>query len=191
MDFDRLRFVSERADASETLMSVEIPEKAGSFRRFISHIEPQRGQSAPPALAAPQLGSCASSGHAWRLWAARLWAARHSQEEAVPQGAPPLLRVLELAASKAAYFTAFDHVGAAQHLGVLIPLRRQRARLHPRLLPGQGARRRRGRDAGAACRWLQRDGPHRERARQGPREAPGGRPLSQRGRRATLPLRVP
>ena len=33
MDFDRLRFVSERADASETLMSVEIPEKArGSFR---------------------------------------------------------------------------------------------------------------------------------------------------------------
>ena len=50
MDFDRLRFVSERADASETLMSVEIPEKAGSFRRFISHIEPQRGQSAPPRL---------------------------------------------------------------------------------------------------------------------------------------------
>ena len=41
MDFDRLRFVSERADASETLMSVEIPEKAGSFRRFISHIEPR------------------------------------------------------------------------------------------------------------------------------------------------------
>ena len=32
-----------------------------------------------PWWAAPQLGSCASSGHAWRLWAAR-----HSQEEAGP-----------------------------------------------------------------------------------------------------------
>eukprot|EP01035_Chromulina_nebulosa_P037294 gene37294-50331_t len=28
MDFDRLRFVSERADSSETLMSVTIPEQA-------------------------------------------------------------------------------------------------------------------------------------------------------------------
>lgn len=27
MDFDRLRFVSERADSSETLMSVTIPEQ--------------------------------------------------------------------------------------------------------------------------------------------------------------------
>ena len=35
-----------------------------------------------PALAVPQLGSCASSGRAW--W---LWAARHSQEEAGPLGA--------------------------------------------------------------------------------------------------------
>ena len=85
MDFDRLRFVSERADASETLMSVEIPEKAGSFRRFISHIEPQRGQSAPPALAAPQLGSFASSERA-----SRLWTALHSDEEASPLGAQPL-----------------------------------------------------------------------------------------------------
>ena len=52
-----------------------------------------------PALAAPQLGSCASSGRAWRLWAAR-----HSQEEAGPLGAQPVPRVLELAASKAADF---------------------------------------------------------------------------------------
>ena len=59
-----------------------------------------------PALAVPQLGSCASSGRAW--W---LWAARHSQEEAGPPGARPLPRVLELAASKAADFTAFDHPG--------------------------------------------------------------------------------
>ena len=39
----------------------------------------QHGQSAP--LAVPQLGSCASSGRAWRLWAAQ-----HSQEEG-PLGA--------------------------------------------------------------------------------------------------------
>ena len=52
-------------------------------------------------LAVPQLGSCASSGRAW--W---LRAARHSQEEASPLSAQPLPRVLELAASKAAGSTA-------------------------------------------------------------------------------------
>ena len=31
MDFDRLRFVSERADSSETLMSVTIPEEVRVF----------------------------------------------------------------------------------------------------------------------------------------------------------------
>ena len=46
------------------------------------------------AWAAPQPGSCASSGHAWRLWAAQ-----HSQEEAEPLGAQPLPRMLERAAS--------------------------------------------------------------------------------------------
>ena len=66
----------------------------------------QHGQSAP--WAAPQLGSCASSGRAWRLRAAP-----HSQEEADPLGAQPLPRVLERAASIAAHFTAFDHSGAA------------------------------------------------------------------------------
>ena len=65
------------------------------------------GQSAP--LAAPPLGSCASSGRAWRLWAAR-----HFQEEAESLGAQPLPQVLELAASKVADFTAFDHAGATQ-----------------------------------------------------------------------------
>ena len=49
----------------------------------------------------PQLGSCASSGRA-----SRLWAAQHSQGEAGPLGAQPLPRVLELAASQAAYFLA-------------------------------------------------------------------------------------
>eukprot|EP00964_Phaeocystis_antarctica_P055312 scaffold32534_cov49-Phaeocystis_antarctica.AAC.1 len=50
--------------------------------------ELQHGQSA--ALAAPQLGSCASSGRALRLWAAR-----HSQEEAGPLIAQPPPRLLE------------------------------------------------------------------------------------------------
>ena len=57
----------------------------------------QHGQSA--VWAVPQLGSCSSSGHSWRLWAAR-----YSQEEVGPLGAQPLPRVLELAASQAAYF---------------------------------------------------------------------------------------
>ena len=63
---------------------------------------PQHGQNAP--LAVPQLGSCASSGHSWRLWAAR-----HSQEEVDPLSALPLPRVLDQAASKAADVTAFVH----------------------------------------------------------------------------------
>ena len=46
-----------------------------------------------------------SSGRAWRLWAAR-----HSQEEAGPLGAQPLPRVLELAASKAAQITAWGRL---------------------------------------------------------------------------------
>jgi len=41
MDFDRLRFVSERADSSETLLSAVIPEAPGSFRQLISHLEPR------------------------------------------------------------------------------------------------------------------------------------------------------
>ena len=68
-----------------------------------------------PPLAVPQLGSRASSGRAWRLWAAR-----HSREEAGPLGAQPLPRVLELAASKAADFPwpltmAFDHLKREFH----------------------------------------------------------------------------
>ena len=53
-----------------------------------------------PPLAVPQLGSCASSGRAWRLWAAR-----HSQEEAGPLGA-----------SKAADLTACDRAGEPSSL---------------------------------------------------------------------------
>ena len=49
----------------------------------------------------PQLGPCASSGRAWRLWAAG-----HFQGEASSLGAQPLPRVLELAASAASDLTA-------------------------------------------------------------------------------------
>ena len=41
IDFDRLRFVSERADSSETFMSISIPERAGSFRQLHSLIHPR------------------------------------------------------------------------------------------------------------------------------------------------------
>ena len=39
--FYRLRFVSERADSSETLMSVSIPERAGAIREFYKLIYPR------------------------------------------------------------------------------------------------------------------------------------------------------
>ena len=63
----------------------------------------------------PEVGSCASSGRASRLWAALggSWAAQHSQREAGPLTAQPPPRVLELATSKAADFTAFDPLGTA------------------------------------------------------------------------------
>ena len=67
----------------------------------------QHGQSAPSA-AAPEVGSCASSGRAWQLRQAR-----HSQAEAGPLGSRPLPRVLELAASKAAELAAFDPLEVA------------------------------------------------------------------------------
>ena len=41
MDFDRLRFVSERADGSERTLAVTIPETAGSFRALYSLIWPR------------------------------------------------------------------------------------------------------------------------------------------------------
>ena len=57
---------------------------------------PAHGQT--PHCAVPQFGSCASSGRAWQLWAAR-----HSQGgETGPLGGQPLPRVLEPAASKVA-----------------------------------------------------------------------------------------
>uniref|UniRef100_A0A7S2SP50 Threonine dehydratase n=2 Tax=Rhizochromulina marina TaxID=1034831 RepID=A0A7S2SP50_9STRA len=41
IDFDRLRFVSERADSTETLLSVRIPERPGAFRDLYSVIAPR------------------------------------------------------------------------------------------------------------------------------------------------------
>jgi len=41
MDFDRLRFVSERADESERTLVVDIPEAPGSFRQLYSLIWPR------------------------------------------------------------------------------------------------------------------------------------------------------
>jgi threonine dehydratase len=41
MDFDRLRFVSERADSSEKTLAVGIPEAPGSFRALYSLIWPR------------------------------------------------------------------------------------------------------------------------------------------------------
>ena len=59
-----------------------------------------------PSLAAPELGSCGSSGRAW--WPR---AAQHSQGGPRPVKYRPRLQLLELAASKAADFTGFDHPG--------------------------------------------------------------------------------
>ena len=41
MDFDRLRFVSERADSTETLLAVRISEKPGSFKQLYDSICPR------------------------------------------------------------------------------------------------------------------------------------------------------
>eukprot|EP00510_Aplanochytrium_minuta_P000911 CAMPEP_0184011128 /NCGR_PEP_ID=MMETSP0954-20121128/3643_1 /TAXON_ID=627963 /ORGANISM="Aplanochytrium sp, Strain PBS07" /LENGTH=589 /DNA_ID=CAMNT_0026290887 /DNA_START=68 /DNA_END=1837 /DNA_ORIENTATION=- len=41
MDFDRLRFVSERADKRESLLSVRIPEEPGSFWNLYNSIYPR------------------------------------------------------------------------------------------------------------------------------------------------------
>ena len=60
-------------------------------------------------LAVPQVGSGASSGRAWQLGLSR-----HFEGEARPLRAPPLPRVLELAASKVADSTAFDPPGSTR-----------------------------------------------------------------------------
>ena len=101
------RYLS-RAEVDEAVLDRErsvLSEQAaasGKPAATIAKMDEQHGQSDP--LAVPELGCSASSGRAWRLWAAQ-----HSNAEASPLGAQPLPRVLELAAAKAAYFIAFDH----------------------------------------------------------------------------------
>jgi len=41
MDFDRLRFVSERADSREKLLSVQLPERPGSFLDLYQAVYPR------------------------------------------------------------------------------------------------------------------------------------------------------
>merc|ERR1719440_2383871 len=41
MDFDRVRLVSERADTSETLIAVQIPERPGAFLELYRSIYPR------------------------------------------------------------------------------------------------------------------------------------------------------
>mmetsp|Transcript_71394 Transcript_71394/g.163644 ORF Transcript_71394/g.163644 Transcript_71394/m.163644 type:complete len:152 (-) Transcript_71394:446-901(-) len=41
MDFNRLRFVSERSDTEEVLLSVTIPERPGAFKEFYSCVHPR------------------------------------------------------------------------------------------------------------------------------------------------------
>ena len=98
-----------------------VAEATVQFPRTVALLH---GQSA--RLAVLQLAPCASSGRSWQLWAARCF-----QEEAGPLSAQPLPWVLELAASKAADSTAFDHSGAAA-----APRGRARAAAQP--LAGEG-----------------------------------------------------
>ena len=64
------------------------------------------GQNSPWAL--PQLGSCASSGRALRLWAVSALPGRGRPTERPVTASSEGLHV---AASKATHFTAFDHIG--------------------------------------------------------------------------------
>eukprot|EP00964_Phaeocystis_antarctica_P057097 scaffold33741_cov63-Phaeocystis_antarctica.AAC.8 len=130
------------------------------------HAAEQQGQSAP--LAGPQLGSCASSGRTWRLWAA--WC---SQEEAGPLSAPPVPRVLELAASNAADSTAFDHSGGGEERPRLRPV-------HRRGVWRRGLRQRR------LWRGAPRARLHRRRG--GTRQARGGGATNAKGARLPLTL---
>ena len=68
------------------------PNRMAMFNSDLYHMTLRGSTVRTAPSAAPRLGSCASSGRAWRLWAAR-----HSQGEAGPPGAPPLPRLLELA----------------------------------------------------------------------------------------------
>ena len=71
-------------------------------------------RSKVPPLAAPQLGSCASSGRARRLWAAQRsqGRGRSTGRPAAAPTAPAAPGARAIPTSKAADFTALDHAGA-------------------------------------------------------------------------------
>ena len=107
-------------------------------RQLLGSAAPQHGQSA--GLAVPQLVPGASSGRAWRLSAARYF-----REETGPLGHQALPRVLELAASTAADFTAFDPSGRLRFRSAVCPAcrcrrRGERPRHHAAGWGGEGAR---------------------------------------------------
>ena len=79
----------------------EVPTPSAAWRPSSAPAPPQG------PMAAPQLASCASSQGAP---GGRPRAARHSQGGPRPLGSQPRPQVLELAASKVAPFTAFDHL---------------------------------------------------------------------------------
>ena len=97
------RQVDKAAERAVIFVELEKEKAAHPAIRQVVDAE-QHGQTAP--LAVPELGSCTSSGRAWRLRAVRRPGERLSHW--APQSLP---RVLELAASTVADPTAFDHPG--------------------------------------------------------------------------------
>ena len=87
-------------------------------------------------LAVPELGSCATTGRAWRLWAASTL----PEEGGWLLGAPPLPQLLESATSKTAdpadiWFLGVH--GASRHTGDK-PHRRRRRRVGRRAVGRRG-----------------------------------------------------
>ena len=96
----------------------------------------QRGHLVITPLAVPQLAPCASSGRAWRLWAAR-----YSQSETQPLGAPPPPQLLERAASEGLSSLARPACLAEKVLlSVFAAIPALVHRTTPRLWAGTGAR---------------------------------------------------
>jgi hypothetical protein len=107
----------KEAPKDEATLAAEAAAKAAAAReKFLAKIIKEGGKkgveievaqhvkSAP--WAAPQLGSCAASGHAWRLWLAQ-----YSQGEASPLGAHPLPRLLYGSSSEPPASIAADSTG--------------------------------------------------------------------------------
>ena len=79
-------------------ISGTLPPAWKELGNTLLELDLSRGMCSKCSLGSAQLGSGAASGCTWHPW--RLWAPRHSQDEAWPLGAQPARRVLERAASK-------------------------------------------------------------------------------------------